>query len=44
LQQSWESRGRIAGPFGAAKKLGIPRQSLDSKIAALGIDKTRFKA
>ena len=38
-----ESRGRISGPFGAAKKLGIPRQTLDSKIAALGIDKSRFK-
>ena len=39
-----ESRGRISGPFGAAAKLGIPRQTLDSKIAALGIDKSRFKA
>jgi len=39
-----ESRGRISGPFGAAKKLGMPRQTLDSKIAALGIDKSRFKA
>ena len=38
-----ESRGRIAGPFGAAAKLGIARQTLDSKIAALGIDKYRFK-
>ena len=38
-----ESRGRISGPFGAAAKLGIPRQTLDSKIAALGIDKYRFK-
>ena len=38
-----ESRGRIAGPFGAATKLGIPRQTLDSKIAARGIDKYRFK-
>ena len=38
-----ESRGRIAGPFGAAAKLGIVRQTLDSKIAALGIDKYRFK-
>jgi len=38
-----ESRGRISGPFGAAKKLGIPRQTLDSKITALGIDKSRFK-
>jgi formate hydrogenlyase transcriptional activator len=39
-----ESRGRIAGRFGAAAKLGIPRQTLDSKIAALGIDKYRFKS
>jgi formate hydrogenlyase transcriptional activator len=39
-----ESRGRISGPYGAAKKLGIPRQTLDSKIASLGIDKSRFKA
>jgi formate hydrogenlyase transcriptional activator len=38
-----DSRGRIAGPFGAAAKLGIPRQTLDSKIATLGIDKSRFK-
>jgi formate hydrogenlyase transcriptional activator len=39
-----ESRGRISGPSGAAAKLGIPRQTLDSKIAGLGIDKRRFKA
>jgi formate hydrogenlyase transcriptional activator len=38
-----DSRGRIAGPFGAAAKLGVPRQTLDSKIATLGIDKSRFK-
>jgi formate hydrogenlyase transcriptional activator len=38
-----ESKGRIAGPFGAASKLGIPRQTLDSKIAALGIDKHQFR-
>jgi formate hydrogenlyase transcriptional activator len=37
------SKGRVAGPFGAAAKLGIPRQTLDSKIAALGIDKSQFK-
>jgi formate hydrogenlyase transcriptional activator len=36
--------GRIAGPHGAATKLGIPRQTLDSKIRSLGIDKNRFKA
>jgi len=38
-----QCRGRIAGPSGAAAKLGIPRQTLDSKITALGIDKNRFK-
>jgi formate hydrogenlyase transcriptional activator len=36
--------GRISGPFGAANKLGIPRQTLESKIKALGINKHRFKA
>jgi len=35
--------GLIAGPSGAAARLGIPRQTLDSKIAALGIDKLRFR-
>ena len=38
-----ETRGRIAGPSGAATKLGIPRQTLDSKISALGIDKDKFR-
>jgi PAS domain S-box-containing protein len=38
-----ESRGRIGGPSGAAKKLGIPRQTLESKIQRLGIDKYRHK-
>jgi formate hydrogenlyase transcriptional activator len=38
-----ESRGRISGPSGAAARLGIPRQTLDSKISVLGIDKRRFK-
>jgi formate hydrogenlyase transcriptional activator len=38
-----ESRGRISGPLGAAARLGIPRQTLDSKIAALQISKVRFK-
>ncbi len=36
--------GRIAGPLGAASKLGIPRQTLESKIKSLGIDKHRFRA
>jgi formate hydrogenlyase transcriptional activator len=34
-----ESHGRIAGPSGAAAKLGIPRQTLESKIRRMGIDK-----
>jgi len=38
-----ESQGRIAGPRGAAVKLGIPRQTLDSRIRALDIDKFKFK-
>ena len=39
-----ETKGRIAGPSGAAARLGIPRQTLDSKIASLQISKNRFKA
>jgi formate hydrogenlyase transcriptional activator len=31
--------GRISGPSGAAVKLGIPRQTLESKIRSLGINK-----
>jgi formate hydrogenlyase transcriptional activator len=38
-----ESQGRVSGPLGAAAKLGIPHQTLQSKIASLGIDKHRFK-
>ena len=34
-----ESHGRISGPSGAAAKLRIPRQTLESKIRRLGIDK-----
>jgi formate hydrogenlyase transcriptional activator len=34
-----EAHGRISGPFGAAARLGIPRQTLESKIRRLGIDK-----
>jgi transcriptional regulator with GAF, ATPase, and Fis domain len=39
-----ESRGRIAGPAGAAAKLGIPRSTLETKIRKLGIKKHRFSA
>jgi PAS domain S-box-containing protein len=37
-----ESGGRLSGKFGAAAKLGIPRQTLQSKISYLGIDTSRF--
>jgi formate hydrogenlyase transcriptional activator len=38
-----QCRGRVAGPSGAAARLGIPRQTLDSKIKSLRIDKLRFR-
>jgi formate hydrogenlyase transcriptional activator len=38
-----ESRGRISGQSGAAAKLGIPRQTLESKIKALHIDTLAFR-
>ena len=37
------SGGRVFGPFGAAARLGIPRSTLESKIRALRINKTRFR-
>jgi len=39
-----ESGGRVYGPTGAARKLGIPRSTLESKIRALRIDKNRFRS
>jgi transcriptional regulator with GAF, ATPase, and Fis domain len=38
-----ESKGRVAGPFGAAGRLGVPASTLESKIKVLKIDKKRFK-
>ena len=38
-----QSQGRVAGLSGAAKRLGIPRQTLDSRILSLGINKHQFK-
>jgi len=38
-----ESGGVVGGPTGAAVKLGIPRQTLESKIRKLGINRHRFK-
>lgn len=37
------SRGRVAGPSGAAAKLGIPPSTLDHRIKALGIMKAQFR-
>jgi transcriptional regulator with GAF, ATPase, and Fis domain len=39
-----ESKGRVAGPFGAARRLGIPASTLESKVKALKIDKRQFKS
>ena len=38
-----ETSGQISGPTGAAARLGIPRQTLQSKIRKLGINPHRFK-
>jgi formate hydrogenlyase transcriptional activator len=38
-----ECHGQVSGPGGAAAKLGMPRQTLEWKIAAFGIDKRPFK-
>jgi formate hydrogenlyase transcriptional activator len=37
-----ECNGKVAGPEGAAAKLGIPRSTLDSKIKQLKIKKHEF--
>jgi len=37
-----ECKGKVAGPEGAAAKLGIPRSTLDSKIKQLKIKKHKF--
>jgi PAS domain S-box-containing protein len=37
-----ECKGKIAGPKGAAARLGIPRSTLDSKIKQLNIKKHKF--
>jgi len=38
-----QSQGRVSGPAGAAVILGLPAQTLDSKIKRLKINKSRFK-
>jgi len=39
-----ETRGLVSGPTGAAAKLGVPRQTLESKIRKLGINRYGFRA
>jgi formate hydrogenlyase transcriptional activator len=36
--------GRVFGPSGAAERLGIPRSTLESRIRALRINKSRFRS
>jgi len=44
LKLLWQSAtAESQAPDGATAKLGIPRQTLDSKIKALQINKHRFK-
>jgi len=38
-----QAEGLISGPGGAAAKLGLPRQTLESKIRKLGINRHRFR-
>ena len=38
-----ESNGKVAGPSGAAAKLGIPRSTLDLKIKQLNIKKRNVR-
>jgi len=38
-----ECRGRVAGPSGAAARLGVPPSTLDHRIKALKIRKAQFK-
>ena len=38
------SGGQVAGPAGAAARLGLPRSTLESKIRLLKINKSRFRS
>ncbi len=38
-----ECRGRISGPNGTARKLGIPRTPLESRIKKLRINKYQYR-
>jgi formate hydrogenlyase transcriptional activator len=38
-----ETQGKVAGPAGAAAKLGLPASTLESRIRSLGIRKLQYK-
>jgi len=38
------THGKVAGPRGAAAKLGVPRTTLESKIKTLQINKNRYRS
>ncbi len=38
------SGGRVAGPSGAAVRVGMPPSTLEARIKALKIDKKRFSS
>ena len=37
------SQGRVSGPNGAARQLGLPHSTLEFRIKKLGIDKFQFR-
>jgi formate hydrogenlyase transcriptional activator len=39
-----QSAGKVSGSVGAARRLGIPSTTLESRIKALNINKNRFRA
>jgi formate hydrogenlyase transcriptional activator len=44
IEQALErTEGRVAGPGGAAAKLGVPASTLESKIRRFNIDKLRYR-
>jgi formate hydrogenlyase transcriptional activator len=44
IEQALErAEGRVAGPGGAAAKLGVPASTLESKIRRFNIDKLRYR-
>jgi transcriptional regulator with GAF, ATPase, and Fis domain len=38
-----EAGGRVSGPDGAARRLGVPRTTLEYKIKSLRINKYRYR-